>query len=237
MPTFLWSGRSPKGEKEVDEVTAENALEARKLLEARGWTELRQYTTELQDFVKRQSEKSMAAAKRPTVTPKERLQYYEGTAPGLWLNWLKSIRGSSGVIFVLVACLLLTMFDQRMQNKGLAMGIILSPLVCLLLLYPALRWWFHRTKRLFVKLHEARTWHRWDEVLHCLHKLADSQQATKIGIGDFSTARYRALALAGLGRLDEAMRDYCAAAENAKTPQWLVHEFKAKNDDECNSSL
>ena len=36
-------------------------------------------------------------------------------------------------------------------------------------------------------------------------------------------ARYRALALAGLGRLDEAVTGFRAAAERANTPPWLYH--------------
>lgn len=227
MPKFLWSGRAPSGAEEVDEIEAETAMEARRVLEARGWSELRQHTTELQDFVTRQIRKTPVTIEAQKLTPKERLQYYEGTAPGLWRNWIKNTGESAGVILTLTACLALIAFDRRIPGKGMQMGVILSLLAVAVFLYPALRWWFRQTKRVFVKLHRAKTWHRWDEVLRCLDKLSKAERATKIGIGDFGKARYRATALAGLGLLDEAMACYSAGAEKTKTPPSVFHLFQA----------
>ena len=227
MPKFLWSGISASGKEEVDEIDAETAMEARKILEARGWTALHQHTTEVSDFARRQVRESSNPKYAPNLTPKERLQYHEGTAPGLWRNWLKNIGQSAWAILLLAVFLLLAIFDRANPGKSFTIGLFLLLLALVAFLYPALHWWFRRTKRLFVKLQRARTWHRWDEVLQCLDKLSDSRRATKIGIGELSMARYRALALAGLGRLEEAMTVYCAASEKAKPPPWLFHTFQA----------
>lgn len=86
MPTYLWSGKTASGEEEAEEVVAESALEARKILEGRGWTELRQHTTELQELVTRDSSHP-TKYRRPT--PKERVRYYDGKSPGLWGGWLR----------------------------------------------------------------------------------------------------------------------------------------------------
>jgi len=94
-------------------------------------------------------------------------------------------------------------------------------------LFPALHWWFGRTKILFHKLHTARNWRRWAEVLDCLDKLQQISRSTKIGIGEASVARYRALALAGLGRLDEAVSGFREIAEKTGMPQWLFHTHLA----------
>lgn len=220
MPNFLWSGKTPSGQKDVDEVTAETPAEARKILEGRGWTELRQHTTDVSDFVRRISRN------RRQLTPKERLQYRQGTAPGLWANWLKNIENSAVAILALAAILTRAIYNRKFLNHNLwaatsATSAVL--LAYLLFRYPVLHWWYRRTKRLFAKLHKARTWHRWDEVLRCLEKIVKAQQATNVGINVYSMARYRALALAGLGRLDEAVTGFRTAAEQAEAPPGLFH--------------
>jgi tetratricopeptide (TPR) repeat protein len=221
MPNFLWSGKAPSGQEEAEEVAAETPAEARKILEARGWTELRQHTTEVSDFIHRQQ--SLISRTRPRLTPKERLQYCRGTAPGLWGNWIKVI-GNSVVTYLLLAGVLgWAIYDRQMPQDRFWIAISAAVLAYGMFLYPVLRWWFRQTKRLFVKLHTARTWYRWDEVLQCLDKLVKARHKTNIGINDYSMARYRALALAGLGRLDEAITGFTAAAEKANTPPWLYH--------------
>jgi tetratricopeptide (TPR) repeat protein len=221
MPNFLWSGKARSGREEAEEVSAETPAEARKILEARGWTELRQHTTEIADFIHRQQ--SLISRTRSRLTPKEKLQYRQGTAPGLWGNWAKAI-GNSAVTYLLLAGVLgWAIYDRQMPGDRFWIAISAAVLAYGVLLYPVLRWWFRQTKRLFVKLHTARTWYRWDEVLRCLDKLVEAKHKTNIGINDYSMARYRALALAGLGRLDEALTGFSAAAEKAETPPWLYH--------------
>ena len=226
MPKFLWSGKAASGQEEVEEVEAETAIAARKILEARGWTDLRQHTSEVHDFAVRQIRESIPR-NDPKLTPKERLQYHEGTAPGFWSNWLKSVGGSAGVILLLAVFVLLTTYDRGKPGNNIKIGIFVFLLAIIVFLFPAVFWWSRRTKRLFVKLHTARTWRRWNEVVRCLDKLPAAQRATKSGIGDFEMARYRALALAGKGRLDEALASYRAAAEKANPPPWLIHSFEA----------
>lgn len=225
MPNFLWSGKAPSGREEAEEVAAETPAEARKILEARGWTELRQHTTDISDFIHRQQ--SLISRNRRRITPKEQLQYRRGTAPGLWGNWLKSIGNSALTFLMLAGVLAWAIYDRQMPHDHYWIVISACLLVYGVFLYPVLRWWFRQTKRLFVKLHTARTWHRWDEVLRCLDKLVKAQRATNIGVNDYSMARYRALALAGLGRLDEAITGFSAAAEKAETPPWLHHSALA----------
>lgn len=225
MPNFLWSGKAPSGREEAEEVAAETPAEARKILEARGWTELRQHTTDISDFIHRQQ--SLISRNRRRITPKEQLQYRRGTAPGLLGNWFKNIRNSALTFLMLAGVLAWAIFDRQMPHDYYWIAISASLLVYGVFLYPVLHWWFRQTKRLFVKLHTARTWHRWDEVLRCLDKLVKAQRATNIGVNDYSMARYRALALAGLGRLDEAIASFSAAAEKTETPPWLYHSALA----------
>ncbi len=93
-------------------------------------------------------------------------------------------------------------------------------IVCL---FPVLHLWFNQSSILFRKLNSAKNWRRWNEVLQCLDKLEKARRATKIGIGEVEVSHYRALAFAGLGRLDEAVAGFTAAANKSDIPQWLFH--------------
>ena len=221
MPNFLWSGKAPSGQEDAEEVVAETPAAARQILEARGWTDLRLHTTDIADFISQRQK--LASRIDPKLTPKERLQYHEGTAPGLWSNWVESMRGSTVTVLLLAGVLCWVICDRQMPNKSLWIATSASLIAYRVLLYPVLRWWFRQSKRLFVKLHTARTWHRWDEVLRCLDKLVKVQRTTHIGINDFSMARYRALALAGTSKLEEALAGFRAAADKANTPPALYH--------------
>ncbi|MGP8200672.1 MAG: hypothetical protein ACLQU4_14345 [Limisphaerales bacterium] len=130
---------------------------------------------------------------------------------------MKSLRDEIAPILAMGA-LLAWSIDHRQLSGIIVSGIILA---ALFLLYPVLHVWFRRTKRLFKKLHTARIWQRWDEVLDCLDKLQDSQRSTNVGIGDTSMVRYRALALAGLGKVDEAVAGFRDGAEKADMPKGL----------------
>jgi type II secretory pathway component PulF len=79
VPTFLWSGKTASGQKEVEYVPAETPDAARRILEARGWTDLRQHTTEIHDFLKQQSASATDPKFRRNLTPKEHLEYLQGT--------------------------------------------------------------------------------------------------------------------------------------------------------------
>lgn len=219
MPTFLWTGKTASGQEEVDRITADTPEAARKILEERGWTDLRQHTTEIHDFVKSQGNAASDPEYRPKLTPKEDLAFMKGTAPGVWTNWLKSLWESAYSILIFGAGLAWGIYRHNLP----AMLIFGALLVLIVFLFPALHIWFSQTKNAFQKLHSARNWRRWDEVLQCLDKLQSAQSATKIGIGAAEIARYRALALAGLGRLDEAVKLFEEAADTAKMPAWLFH--------------
>lgn len=219
MPTYLWTGKTPSGQEAVERVTADTPEAARKILEEHGWTDLRQHTTEIHNFAGQQVASSTNPDYHPKLTPQQELAFIKGTAPGLWQNWLKSLRESITTIFILTACLAWAIYRQRtlfIVTSCVLLGVVVF-------LFPVLHLWFSQTKNAFHKLHKARNWRRWDEVLKCLDQMQNAQRSTKIGIGEAEMARYRALALAGLGRVDEAVKGFNAAAEKSNMPRWLCH--------------
>ena len=219
MPTYLWTGKTPSGREEAERITADTPEAARKILEDHAWTDLRQHTTEIHHFAQQQGEAASDPNYRPQLTPQQELAFIKGTAPGLWQNWLKSLRESITTILILSACLAWAIYRQRtlfIVTSGALLAVVVF-------LFPVLHLWFSQTKNAFHKLHAARNWRRWDEVLKCLDQMQNAQSSTKIGIGEAEMARYRALALSGLGQVDEAVQGFSEAAEKSNMPRWLFH--------------
>ena len=124
---------------------------------------------------------------QPKLTPKEDLAFLEGKGPGFWRNWLKSERETIGTPLVIGACLA---FAINRHQKILVL-IFGGLLVFMIVLFPALHFWFSQTKNLFEKLHTARNWRRWNEVLSCLENIEKAKKATQIGIGEIARANAR----------------------------------------------
>lgn len=134
---FLWSGKTTLGREALEEVYAETPDEARKILEARGWTELRQLSTEIDDD--------------SPGSPAERQQFQQGAVPGFWRGWFAQFRKSPGFYILLLIFLILGIRGERKQlerDPGIEVWI---GWVALLLgvgvfWYPA-SYWFRRWKR------------------------------------------------------------------------------------------
>ena len=201
MPSYLWSGKDSSGHDVTERVTAATPEEARDRLIGRGWTDLSLQTSEIHDFVKQGVQAVSDPAYRPQLTPQQELAFLRGTAPGFRSKWFNSIRESGGAFLSIVLALAAAVYYGQRYGILVFGGLLLA----LALLFPAIHFWFRRTSQLFHKLHRARNWRRWKEVLALLEALERAQKSRKIGIGNAEMARYRALALSGLGKLEEAV--------------------------------
>ena len=219
MPSYLWSGRDGSGCETSERVTAGTPEEARDQLAARGWTELKLRSSEIHEFVKQEVEAVSDPAFRPQLTPQQEVALLQGTGPGFWGKWWNSLRESAFALLV-VGCAFAAEVYRHKVSGVIICGCLL---LALALLFPAIHFWFHRTSDLFHKLHRARNWRRWQEVLALLEALKRSHRSRKIGIGKVEMARYRALALAGLGNVEGAIAQFTKEADEAGMPRWLFH--------------
>jgi tetratricopeptide (TPR) repeat protein len=219
MGKFLWSGKTASGQEVVDEIEAESAEAARKIMEGRGCSDLRLHTGEINDFIDEQMRKSSPPEYAPDLSPKQRLEFLEGKSPGMLRKWFKAVIESGGTILFLLALFAWTI----LLGSTLLSSFFLLLLLIVLLLFPVLNWWFRRTQTVFRQLHRASSWRRWNEVLECIEKLKKLRTSTKIGIPEVTLERYRAKALAGFGRLEEAIPNFLTVAEEEKMPKWLSY--------------
>jgi tetratricopeptide (TPR) repeat protein len=218
MPTYLWSAKDSSGKEILERISAASPEEASDQLLGRGLTNLQLRTSEIHDFVKKGVEAASNPAYRPKLTAREELALLHGTGPGFWARWWRSTRESAGPLVLIGLLLAVALYGRAIPHVLLFGGLFLF----VLLLFPVLNFWFGRPGRLFRELHHARTWRRWTEVLALLEKLRRVQKSRKIGMGEAAMARYRSLALAGLGKLDEAVNCFTEAADTADMPHWML---------------
>jgi len=145
MPTFLWSGKTTAGREAVEQVDAESPIEARKILEARGWTELRPLSTDIDDD--------------SPASPVESARF-QRSVPGFWSGWFIHLRSSPAYFIMLVIFLIVAIHIKRTQlEREPVAWLYLAPFMLALgvFSYPVSYWWhYRRGKRRIVEQEKTR---------------------------------------------------------------------------------
>jgi hypothetical protein len=138
---FLLSGKTPQGREAVEQVDAESPIEAQKILEARGWTELRELST---DDIDDDS----------SASPAESPQFQQRTVPGFWSGWFAEFRRSPAYFIILVILLNIGIRQRRTQLERTSPGSdiwiywVAFMLALGLFWYPVLYWVRHWKRRI-----------------------------------------------------------------------------------------
>jgi tetratricopeptide (TPR) repeat protein len=226
MHSFLWTGKDEHGNEKRDIIHAENAEASRAILTARGWTELRLLRDEVGD-----------AARGLVVGPhRAAIEQQRKSSPGrprYLASWGDSLLRLKWILLVQVLLLVIALY----QEHWIAVVVSSSLLAVTILLFPAIAWYYRRGSREFARLNEARLWGRWPEVLKSVERLRHVRNRTRIGLNDWELARIRAVAMAGMGRLDEGLREFKSYENSSVVPRWmylslLANVYSAANQHE-----
>ena len=223
MHSFLWSGRDGEGNERSERVDAENAQQAKAILASRGWTNLELVFDEICDAARQQLPPLPEDWDAPQENPDTEAARWKGWSPSFAREWMKAVFEAKGSIALFGLILAFGLFGQR--RWPIIVGV--AGLLFVVLLFPAISVFYSQTSRNYAKLNKAKVWGRWREVLTCIERLKRSHRLTRLGVGDVEIARNRALALANLGRLDEALREFARFEKDASVPQWLYLSFLA----------
>jgi tetratricopeptide (TPR) repeat protein len=90
-----------------------------------------------------------------------------------------------------------------------------------LVVWVAARIWAGLPGIYYAKLNKAGDWHRWEEVLELVEKLEKIRRHHRIKLPAVELSRSRAKALAGLGRLPEALAELDQCENQPGMPGWL----------------
>jgi tetratricopeptide (TPR) repeat protein len=217
MHSFLWSGKDSNGNKRAERVEAQNAQEAKAILTAEGWTELELIKNEIGDVVTK-SRLASSQFEQPELTPDQEAAYYQGKRPGLAAEWRKSLWQCKSPIVLTLLILVLAIVRHRTISSMIS-GV---GLIAIVFIYPVIRIYFGQTSRNFARLNRAKVDGDWKEVLECVERLRRSHRFTRIGLSEIELARNRALALAHLGQLNQALAEYTGNPQLSTIPSWLA---------------
>ncbi len=210
---YLLTGRSPDGRQVTERVEAPSADAAFELFRQRGYTEIVLHSDEVTALYSGQSD--VAA----NFTPQEYIELRNtGSFWGnVWFMVRKMYRSAK-----FSNLLLLIIFGFR-RYSGLTWnlwdwfltGILLFPVAIALaaqLFSPARR---------YTRFTAAVAWGQWEDVLRQVDRLRGRVPAHDL-------AQNKAKALAGLGRLDEAIQVMQELAHDPQVPAWLFQSFLAE---------
>lgn len=214
--SFLWRGMDREGSRRAVRVNAASAQAAREALEQDGWTQLELLLDEIASTAAGGVE---APEWLPTGAPSPDFEaaLLDGTEPSFASRWWNFIKAGWGTFFLLTAGLAWGFY----QLKSWLIWSSALGLAALGLVFPVLDAWFGSALRIYKELNEAKVWWRWKRVMSCVQRLQRSHRFTRIGVGDEELARCRAQALAGLGRLEEGLREFQAVEHLYAQNHWL----------------
>ena len=208
MPEFLIRGRDPEGKRRSKLVEAGSAEQALRIVNAEGWHETRLMTDDVGGVVVEWDTGSL--------TPDEQHELGQGSFASFVAASLRRALSRSLGFWVFLAVLIVRRalgFEWNVWDNVLVAGLVILVVVVLLPL-------LYGSARKYDRLAKNMAWGRWNAVLDGLQQGAD-------GLARHEQLRMRAYALAGLGRIDEALREYDVLSDGEEIPEWMYWSLRA----------
>jgi tetratricopeptide (TPR) repeat protein len=220
MSNYVWSTKDKSGQKVIKEIEAETAEDAKFILLAQGYSDLELKEDEVGSAAIAGFPKTVKAfGEEIKVTAEERLKHRDNPTVTFWDALRKGIGQS------LIGCLLLILLaihSGYRENWGSALLYIVGLLAWLaFIICVSLPSVYYR------KLIKAADWSQWSEVLSLVATLETMGRFSFVKVPATELTRNRTKALAGMGRLDEALAEYKQCEGRPDCPSWLHKLFVA----------
>lgn len=218
MANYVWTAKDKSGKTVVKEVTADTANDAKASLLAEGYTELVLKEDEvgaaaLAGF----PDKRKVFGEEIKITAEDRLKHRDNPTVTYWDALRKGV-GQSKFTFLLLV--LFAVYSGYRGYWAAAALLLVLLLVCMtFIICVSLPSVYYR------KLLKASDWSRWDEVLSLVETLETIGKFSFVKVPMTELIRNRSHALAGLGRLDEALAEYKRCEGRPDCPTWLYQLF------------
>lgn len=214
MGKYVWTAKDPSGSPVVREIEANSIEESKSALQAEGCTELELKSEEVMEVATAgMPRKFQVLGKEVEITAAERLKH-RGKRPPTILSALGRGIAQSKWFFILMLIIAAWEFYRgRMTSLILTGAGVILWLVFLVVI---------RTPGIYYgRLHKAADWYRWQEVLDIVDRLKQIGKFHFIKIPPLELGRQRAKALAGLGRLTEAVAEFSEFENQPNCPGWM----------------
>ncbi len=217
MPNFIWTAKDRQGKPIVKEVSAETIEESRAMLLAEGYTDLELKSDEIMDA----SRERFASVNKGRKSSPEEFVRHLGNVPQTTLGIIFKGIVQNAIFYLLMIALTVVAIFRGHKTNAIVTGIIT-------VVWLVFRIWMSLPLIYHVKLNKAKEWHRWTEVLQLVKKLERIQLVHSIKFPAQSLVRDRAQALAGLGRLSDALMELEKIENQPEMPNWLYKAHLAE---------
>jgi tetratricopeptide (TPR) repeat protein len=213
MPSYLWTGKDRFGNPTVHRITAETVEQSKQFLIASGCTDLQLQWDEVMATV---HEKNAAVA---AISADDLFRFQQKGRVTVREVFKTSFAPAKGILLVLGLLIAWGIYSGQTWVIALSVAGIL--------VFPAINFWFAQSSLYYTKLNKARVWARWQEVIAYVESLKRVKRWTKIGVPEAELARARAQAFAGMGHLDDALREFEPFCDTPGMPRWLYFSLLA----------
>ena len=210
MPRFIWAAKDNLGKPIVRELVAKTIEESKAILLAEGCTDLELKSDEIMDIARAQFDTNDAGDDMPA---KDWLKSRDKPPPTFLNIMFRSVVDFKGLYLILILLLVFNLY------LGYKIPAIVT--AAILIAGPFFYTWLALPGIYYEKLNKAKDWHRWEEVLKLVGVLEKIRYVHFIKLPKNELIRYRAQALAGLGRLTEALAVFQQCENQPKLPSWL----------------
>ncbi len=208
MPTFLLTVTDEVGKRDTMSVSAETAQEAVALLESQGCTDITLHTEDAGAVFT-----SVEVLEGGDITAADIVEF-RSMSDGAFFWWVTAMLYKKAWWLMVIALALLAI--NWLLSDGFGLTFFLA---CGLFLFPlAIAFWstFTGFARRYNRMLECFAWARWEQVLEQIPALRGS-------VPEFELDGREAGALAGLGRLDEALALTKKHADSEEIPRWMYY--------------
>lgn len=206
MSEYLFTARQADGQRFTDRVEASSSDEAEAVLWARGYNNIVLHTDDVAAAYANPSDHDTFLSPREYVALRQMGGYLKNVA--FLIPKLYRISWKLNATFLVVLLARRGFGSPWNVGDGLLLGGLAVPIL-LALVSP-----IFSPARTYNRLVEAASWARWEEVLQLLPGLVGKIPAHEAAVR-------QAQALAGLGRLNEALRVITPFADGSQVPEWL----------------
>ncbi|HAL45599.1 MAG: hypothetical protein A2Y12_13735 [Planctomycetes bacterium GWF2_42_9] len=205
MGTFIWSAKDESGETVAREVTAVNVEESRKILLSLGYTDIKLISEEISNLA--------FEDKNFKISPKDVVTYMGEPKPTFLETFVDSIKETQTFCIAVIIFTIIVYYRTR-----IILTVVIG--IAILLIWPIFRLWLMQPLICYKKLNKAKEWRRWREVMYYVKKL-ESIKFNPIKIPLKEIMRLRSQALAGIGRMPEAMAEFEKFRDLPDVPEWV----------------
>lgn len=220
MPTFIWKAKDKSGQPVVRELTADTIEQSKAQLLAEGFTELQLRQDEIMDAARSGlTLPSEFLGEKITLTPEDRIKHQDQPPPTFWSLLFENLRSSKWFYLSLLV------FLPFLAHRGRTTTATIIGLGALALL--AIPIWVGLPGIYYTQLIRAADWQRWKKVTNLIDRLEQIQRYHFIKFPAAELGRLRAQALAGSGRLPEALALFQFHENKPDLPSWLYQVYLA----------